>query len=400
MLPTQLSAQSFTTYPPKGRKLAEAHVNLLRQLPLAFAPFLLKEIGTYDWKFPAERRELEQQLAYLEGLSQKYFAEQMAVFANLRLSHELEKADWVNAPGRFLEQLSAYLWATHQMDAFRSASESYMQKFRETSPPEPPPVSRLAIALIGQGVAGNQYRLFRKLSRAGTHFSRVKAGDCARSVLEVVRARAEAHAGEFAHWYIDGGTLESSPPGVTCVSYDALTPVRAELQKKMRQAYESPDFGAEALRTMLAQLAPGDLGFTGGDPTLDRFLLSLLTEGSGTQIFSTTFVQWAAREVLRRAEPLTLFVRFAPRQREQPMSELLAEAQRKPQLDPAGSLIDADMGAWYTWLNQQRLPGAERSAFLAIFENHAEAVAVAPSFARAAEDDRPIELTALLGKLT
>jgi hypothetical protein len=400
MLPPQLSLRSFSAYPPKGRKLAEAHVSLLRQLPLAFAPFLLKEIGAYDWKFPAERRELERQIAYLEGLPSDQRAGQMSVFANLRLSPRLEKTDWVNAPGRFLEQLSAHLWATHQMDTFRNASESYMRKFREASPPDPPAVSRLVIALIGQGVAENQYRLFRKLRRAGTHFSRVQAAGCVRTVLQTVQARAEAHAGVFAHWYIDGGTLESSVPGVTCVSYDALTPLRAELQKKMRQAYESPDFGAEALRTMLAQLTPEDLGFTGGDPTLDRFLLSLLTEGSGTQIFSTTFVQWAAREVLRRAQPLTLFVRFAPRQRERPMNELLAEAQRKPQLDPAGSLIDADMGAWYTWLNQQRLPGAGRSAFLAVFENHAEAVAVAPSFARAAEDGRPIELAALLGKLT
>ena len=39
------------------------------------------------------------------------------------------------------------------------------------------------------------------------------------------------------------------------------------------------------------------------------------------------------------------------------MNELLAEHQRPPDLDPRGSLIDADMGAYYTWLNQQRLPG-------------------------------------------
>ena len=63
-----------------------------------------------------------------------------------------------------------------------------------------------------------------------------------------------------------------------------------------------------------------------GDPgLLNRFGVSLLTEGSGTQIFSTTFVQWAAREVLRRAQPVTLLARFAPRQRERAMNELLGE---------------------------------------------------------------------------
>ena len=41
------------------------------------------------------------------------------------------------------------------------------------------------------------------------------------------------------------------------------------------------------------------------DEVLERFKVSLLTEGSGTQIFSTSFAQWAAREALRRAQPLT-----------------------------------------------------------------------------------------------
>ena len=72
-------------------------------------------------------------------------------------------------------------------------------------------------------------------------------------------------------------------------------------------------------------LAPSSLGMNkAGDEVLDRFQVKLLTEGSGTQIFSTTFAQWATREALRRAQPLTLVVRFAPRQKQKPMNELLA----------------------------------------------------------------------------
>src|SRR5206468_695715 len=78
---------------------------------------------------------------------------------------------------------------------------------------------------------------------------------------------------------------------------------------------------------------------------LDRFQVKLLTEGSGTQIFSTTFAQWTAREALRRAQPLTLLVRFAPRQRQKPMNEMLSASREVADLDPLGSLIDADMGA-------------------------------------------------------
>ena len=142
--------------------------------------------------------------------------------------------------------------------------------------------------------------------------------------------------------------------------------------------------GPETLRTLLAQVRPTDLGLPGaGDPVLNRFQIKLLTEGSGTQIFSTTFAQWAAREALRRAQPLTLLVRFAPRQRQKPMNELLSAAQDRPEPDLIGSLIDGDMGAYYNWLNQQRLAGEAQSSFLAWFEDHGEAVAEGPRTMRA-----------------
>ena len=126
-----------------------------------------------------------------------------------------------------------------------------------------------------------------------------------------------------------------------------------------------------------------ELGFSAaGDPVLDRFQVKLLTEGSGTQIFSTTFAQWAAREALRRAQPHTLLVRFAPRQRQKAMNEMLASGHEPIELDPAGSLVDADMGAYYNWLNLQRLTGAEKSSSLVWFEEHNEALAIGPSLPR------------------
>ncbi|SPE41038.1 conserved hypothetical protein [Candidatus Sulfopaludibacter sp. SbA3] len=81
------------------------------------------------------------------------------------------------------------------------------------------------------------------------------------------------------------------------------------------------------------------------------------------------------------------------------MNELLAERQRPPELDPAGSLIDADMGAYYGWLNQQRLAGEEKSAFLAWFEDHGEAVAIAPGMERGKQSDSPIELAELIARI-
>ena len=395
MLPNQLTPASFAAYPPEARHLATARVALLRRLPLAFLPLLLRELIVYDWKFPAERADLERQFRYLE--SEPAAA---AAFDRLKLTPALAQTDWVTSPATFSENLSAHLWATHQIDGFRAAAVDYVQKASASSPDAPLPTHRLGIAVIGRGVAKSDYLLFRKLRPHGVYYTRVEAGNGLQTLLDAATARAVAHPLPYAHWYIDGGAALDTKPGVTEVAYAALAATRSTLQNRMRKTYEASVFDPEAFRTMLAQIGPEDVGLSSAaDGILNRFQLSLLTEGSGTQVFSTTFVQWAAREALRRAQPLTLLARFAPRQREKQMNELLAEGQRKPELDPRGSLVDADMGAYYTWLNQQRLSGADKSAFLAWFEDHGEAVAIAPSLGRGERSDEPVELAGLIARL-
>jgi hypothetical protein len=287
------------------------------------------------------------------------------------------------------------------MDAFRSASEKYIQRFYAQLSSNPLPIHRLGIAVIGQGVAATPYTLFRKLRRQGIYFSHVSTEGAWAAILATITGRAQRVPVPYAHWYIDGG-IQYVKTGreLTCISYQALRPVRDKVAERMRAAYESPTFGAEALRTTLAQLTPGDLGMTAspGDLVLDQFQLSLLTEGSGTQVYSTTFVQWAAREAYRRAQPLTLLAHFVPRAREHSMAELLSD-QVRMELDPQGSLIDADMGAYYAWIDQQRVAEAETAAFLVWFEDHSEAVAVGKGLAQGAEDRGPITMASLLAKL-
>ena len=401
MLPNQLTAASFAGYPPEARQLAVKQLALLRRLPLAFLPLLLRELIVYDWKFPAERADLARQFTYLGSLSDGPFQAAMDAFAHLKLARQLEQTDWVNSPAIFSEQLSAHLWTTHQIDSFSAAAVEYMRKVTAFSPDPAVPVHRLGIAAIGQGVARNDdYRLFRKLRPQGVYFTQVKSTGGVKVLLDAAIARAAAHPVPYGHWYIDGGAGLAAPQSVTRVSYGALAAPRATIQTRMQKTYEAAVFDPEAFRTMLAQMQPEDAGFRSGeDQVLTRFQLSLLTEGSGTQVFATTFVQWAAREALRRAQPLTVFLRFAPRQRDKQMNELLAEHQRQPDLDPRGSLIDADMGAYYTWINQQRLSGDDKSTFLAWFEDHGEAVAIGPGFERGKRSDSPIELASLVARM-
>ena len=400
MLPRDLKAEQFSHYPPEARKLVTNYIPALQRLPLSFLPSLLRECIEYDYKFPVERKALERELANLNSLSGERLQEWLKGFTEIRLSPALENSDWINAPAQFVEQLSSDLWTTHQLDAFRVAAVAYADRLHEAVPPEPPSAPRLGIAVIGQGVSTYNEPLFRKLRVHGAFYRGVNPENGLRMLLDAVAARAKAHSVPYGHWYIDGGTPAECDTRLTTVSYGALSPARAALLGKMREEVNRPGMGPEMLRTRLAQLHPADLAYSTGDEVLDRFRVKMLTEGSGTQVFSTTFAQWTAREALRRAQPITLLVRFAPRQRQKPMNELLAASLETTELDPVGSLVDADMGAYYNWLNQQRLPGGDQSSFLVWFEGHAQALVIGPTTPRGTTSNSASDLGQLLASLS
>src|ERR1700720_1313168 len=101
---TQIASEHFRGYPPEARRLATGHIRLLQKLPLAFAQLLLQQIQEYDWRFPAERREIDRQLSYLESLSDDQRERLLAGFERLELSSNLKSADRLISPGEFSEQ--------------------------------------------------------------------------------------------------------------------------------------------------------------------------------------------------------------------------------------------------------------------------------------------------------
>jgi hypothetical protein len=393
----ELKREQFNGYPPEARKLAIENLRVLQALPLSFLPSLLRELIEYDYKFPAERNQLERELSNLNKLPEEDWKNWFGKFEQIQLSAPLEKFDWINQPAQFVEQLSSHLWTTHQQDAFRKAAMEYGNRLQAAVPPQEPAVPRISIVVVGQGVGTSDYPLFRQLRPHGALYTNVDPQGGLESLLEFTANRSKAHPEKYAHWYIDGGQENPYDQSLACISYHALEPARNLLLARMQKQSEAPGNGPENLRTVMAALRPADLNLgQTGDAVLSRFELRLLTEGSGTQIFSTTFAQWAARETLRRAQPLTLLVRFAPRQRQRPMSEMLAVPKETLELDPAGSLVDADMGAYYTWLNQQRLTGAAQASFLAWFEGHNTAIAIGPAVPRRTVSNSPTDVKRLL----
>ncbi len=401
MLPSDLKAEQFAGYPPKAGKLAVAQLSTLQQLPLSFVPSLLREVIDYDFKFPAERAAIDQELATLSSLTPAQLKDWFQSFSQLSLSPKLEKLDWINQPAQFVEQLSAYLWTTHQLDAFREAAVVYGSRIQKAAPLEPVAMHRLGVVIIGQGVASYDAPLFLNLRKHGTYFKQIKPENGVEVLLAGVEARAKAHPLPYGHWYVDGGQAADHSSSLSCISFQKMEPVRAALLKNMQTEIAKPGMGPEELRTHMARLSPSDLGIgKTGDELMERFQVKLLTEGSGTQIFSTTFVQWTTREVLRRAQAQTLLVRFAPRQRQRPMNELLSGSGGNLEVDPVGSLVDADMAAYYQWINQQRLPQSEQSRFLVWFEGHSQALVIAPSLPRGTESNSALDLQGLLSLAT
>ena len=399
MTPADLKPEQFSAYPPEARRVAVENVAVLRALPLSLTPSLLREIIDYDYRFPAEREEIDRNLATLKTLTAPQRSEWLHDFQAIAISKQIEQFDWINQPSQFLEKLSAYLWSSHQMDAFRKAATEYSARLDAAVAPESLPMRRLGIAVIGQGVDSFGEPLFRNLLKHGTCFDRVQPEYGLKILLDEVGNRADGHPEPYSHWYIDGGETVSNPQ-LSCVSFGAMASMRDALLKDMQAQITRPGMGPEELRTHVARLVPVDLGIAAsGDNVLDRFRLRILTEGSGTQIFSTTFVQWTVREALRRAQPLTVLARFAPRQRQRPMNELLTPSSIALESDPVGSLVDADMAAYYHWINQQRLSGGESSAFLVWFEGHNQALAISPSTPKGKRSSVEIDMKSLVASI-
>jgi hypothetical protein len=401
MKPRDLQAEQFSVYPPEARRVATDNLEVLRQMPITLLPSLLQEIIEYDFRFPAERKEIDSELAMLRKFTPAECKKLLHAFETISTPEKAERFDWVNQPARFLEQQSAYLWSSNQMDAFRAAAIEYHNRLLAAIPPEQLPIQRLGIAIIGQGVPSYEKRLFRNLQPHGTFFDHVNPEDGLAILLAAAAERADLHRIPYGHWYIDGGEVSSHSPDLYCISYSALAPTRNALLEHIEKQVAHSGVGPEELRTYLAHLTPAALGIEdSNDAVMDRFQLKILTEGSGTQIFSTTFVQWSVREVMRRSQPLTVIARSAPRQRQRPMNELLAPTDNAIELDPEGSLVDADIGAYYHWVNQQRLGGSEQSSFLAWFEGHNQALAISPNLPRNKRSSTEIGLRGLLSFLS
>lgn len=393
MTPEQLRAEDFAGYPTAGRAFAVQSLDLLRRLPIAICPSFLQQMQTFDTSFPAERDSLRRQRDGLAALPPEKLATLIAPLARLALPAELRKSDWVRSPAAFIPELTAWLWSSGQIDTFRSAVE----KLFAAIPDPPPSPHRLTLVVVGRGAGTGTAERLRKLRSQGLLLTALDSQQMPDQMFSVFAHHAQSTSEPYAHWYVDGGDPWPQNfdgiAGAVSVSYPALDSLRKKTLARMEQMTQRGGGGAEAMRARLSDTSAHDLDARAvtSDPVLARFYTELFTQSSGPQIFSTSFVQWSGRELARRAQPQTLLLRYAPRQRYQPFNELLRAADPSS-MDPDGALRDAEIGAYYTWIEMKRISSPRQGTFLAWVEGTSQAVLIGNNAPHGTQCNTPLQL--------
>ena len=226
MKPAELTGSSFTQYPPIARQFALEHLELLRRLPLAVCPSFLQQIRDLDTRFPAEREELRWQCDSLQRLPAEKFTALTTFLSRITLPESLQRANWVQHPADFINDLTAHLWSSGQLDSFRAGSHAFFAAIplRENT------ADRLVVVLLGREATTPTRSVLRKLSQRGVVLSALSQETAFRDLHALVAQHAAASPEPYANWYVDGGepsvSLSQGIPNIITVSYPGLAPLR------------------------------------------------------------------------------------------------------------------------------------------------------------------------------
>ena len=381
--------------------LTPAQQELLESLPIPLAAVMMQQFARAGSLFPAEKRELDRTLQSLTPPRPENPKRAVEMFARLRLSPALQRLDWRSDAAGFVDEMTAELWSTGQIGTFREAAELLAPSAITAEQGAPAPKRRfVAIALDERlSAIGKTPVLFRALRPYGTFFAHADDENGAETLTGWLATRANAHPEPYAHWQISGDIWkEPVTAPVVSLSYNGMLAERERLLaffNTVRNTEASQ--GPEGLQRALQHLTPEEIGMGEiVDPVVRTFALDIFTQGSGTQLYATTFVQWTIREALRRAQPESLLAWFAPRCEATSMDWRISNPDRQRAPDGPGSLIDAEMGAYLCYVNLMRLPDAERAGFLVWHQGYGQALLIGAHMPRGVESNSAITLKRLL----
>jgi hypothetical protein len=402
--------QSETPLGGEAAALARSHDDVLRRLPATVRAFVLVELQKWATRFPAEQRYQRALLEHLSQLAPDQLRQSSGGIASVETAAALDRMG-ERDPARFQDLAQAALRKQNLVAAWRREIDLFFQQIdpaieARLFPPDAP--RRVVLQIYGSGIAVQPAKLWSRLKAAGVRIpltlAGVKNADGYLQALFGARpgdsslvGRLEGEAG-FAStdaWFIEAHAAlhdlvrhllaSGSARSLTGLSYERLLPYRDELMRtlfrKVQSGVESPQAFAAYARGLTLAPDPGTL--LNPDAIVEAFVREVLLTGNGTLFVNNTFVEWAAVQALRRAQPRLLVTRYGVRDKLKPFSSLLLFSQPRtsdqiPLIeDPLGSFIDVEQLSYYVWVQAEKSAAyRKKTLYLFLAENHEELLAI------------------------
>ncbi len=400
---------------------------VLRRLPLTFVPFVNQQLHQWETLFPNERHAVERLLVYVAGLSD---GESLALFRDVKaLEEKMGVRHWHLSTSEQTIENSSELARSPYFQEWRQAvqavfatADRHVQEMNGT-----PAVSRHRLLLLEfprtlpfdpatvwacwQG-AGTTVNLDLHSVEPGGTLATLLLGRSPRSasafggLLSAARGQPAEHADAWAidasRELVDSLVSQEGAGGFTpllmsCGRLESFRQSFSHEMNTMRKDLTDADAVFDRLRKVdVSAWCPPEVA---GDAALREFVRSVYLSGNGAVIFSNSFVEWAASEVLRRARPSLLAARFGVRSKPKPFTGV-AVFDNQDQVNPLpavddfeGSALDAQILALYIWMAAGRYAEYQNSTVcVCIAESLAQAHVIAPSDFRLLAQPQPIAL--------
>jgi hypothetical protein len=369
--------------------LAKEHRPMLERLPATVRASLMVELHKWATLFPAERKYQGALLAHLSGVPR---ADADRMFAGIAKIEADAGVRGVNAaePGRFQDETQALLRRKRLLYQWRGEIEKLFQQIdpvleRQLYPADAP--RRLVVQLYGSGISIQTDKLWERFKGSGFRVPlKLEGGAGADDFLRQLfgggatpgtsgTPGTSAMPSPLDSWFVETGDgLSKYGAAGTTLSYASLRGYRDELTRalydKVQKGVESPQAFAAYARSL--KIAPGSGVFPHEADVMQAFVRDVFLTGNGTLFVNNTFVEWAAVQALKRAQPRKLVVRYGVRDKMKPFSSLLLFSQPRatdqiPEIeDPTGSFVDVEQLSYYVWLNAEKT-AAYRNRTLYLF---------------------------------
>lgn len=398
----------------EAASLAREHEEGLRRLPLTVQAFILVDLQKWAVLFPAEQRYQRALLGHLSGLSPAALSELCGDISKVESDAAVDRIG-ERSPDRFQDQAQAALRKQNLVTAWRRAIDGLFAHVdpaieARLYPPDAP--RRVVLQVYGDAIAVQPDRLWKRFAAAGTRIPLnlaevrnspaylrslfgVTSGDSGASLFQGFRSavadRSEP-AGTDA-WIVEShgvlhdlvGKDPDAGRWLTGLSYERLLPYRDALMRalfsKVQSGVESPQAFAAYARGLTLAPEPGVL--LNPANIMQSFVRDVLLTGNGTLFVNNTFVEWAAAQAIRRAQPRLLVTRYGVRDKLKPFSSLLLFSQPRTSdviplvEDPLGSFIDVEQLVYYVWVHAEKSAAyRNRTLYLFLAENVPDMLAI------------------------